>query len=94
MLCTRVVTDVSDSVVVLLQLKQKEAQYMRALAEEWKKRDKEREVLMQKKVSAQLGVLAEMSPFPLLSSQLLSFCAPMGMGGVCQEYTTMFVHYF
>ena len=47
---TCVVTNVSDSVVVLLQLKQKEAQYMRALAEEWKKRDKEREVLMQKKV--------------------------------------------
>ncbi|XP_070175091.1 centrosomal protein of 120 kDa-like isoform X2 [Littorina saxatilis] len=33
------------------ELKQKEAQYMRALAEEWKKRDKEREVLMQKKLA-------------------------------------------
>ncbi|XP_071098431.1 centrosomal protein of 120 kDa-like [Haliotis cracherodii] len=32
------------------QLKQKEAAYMRALAEEWKKRDREREVLLQKKV--------------------------------------------
>ena len=38
--------------IVPLQLKQKETQYMRALAEEWKKRDKEREVLMQKKVCA------------------------------------------
>ena len=28
----------------MLQLKQKEAQYMRALAEEWKRRDKERDV--------------------------------------------------
>ncbi|KAK7486793.1 hypothetical protein BaRGS_00021940 [Batillaria attramentaria] len=33
------------------ELKQKEGQYMKALAEEWKKRDKEREVLMQKKLA-------------------------------------------
>ena len=32
------------------KLKTKEASYMKALAEEWKKRDTEREVLMQKKV--------------------------------------------
>ncbi|KAL8561303.1 hypothetical protein ACOMHN_047158 [Nucella lapillus] len=36
---------------VCVQLKHKEGQYMRALAEEWKKRDKEREVLMQKKLT-------------------------------------------
>lgn len=33
------------------QLKQKEASYMKALAEEWKKRDKEREILMKKKLA-------------------------------------------
>ncbi|XP_076443605.1 centrosomal protein of 120 kDa-like isoform X2 [Babylonia areolata] len=33
------------------ELKQKESQYMKALADEWKKRDKEREVLMQKKLT-------------------------------------------
>lgn len=33
------------------QLKQKEMMYMKALAEEWKKRDKEREVLMKKKLT-------------------------------------------
>ncbi|XP_063434844.1 centrosomal protein of 120 kDa-like [Mytilus trossulus] len=33
------------------QLKQKEASYMKALAEEWKKRDREREVLMKKKLA-------------------------------------------
>lgn len=32
------------------QLKQKETVYMKALAEEWKKRDKEREILMKKKM--------------------------------------------
>ncbi|KAK6179237.1 hypothetical protein SNE40_011643 [Patella caerulea] len=34
-----------------LQLKQKEMSYMKALGEEWKKRDTEREVIMQKKVT-------------------------------------------
>ncbi|XP_060082767.1 centrosomal protein of 120 kDa-like [Ylistrum balloti] len=33
------------------QLKQKETVYMKALAEEWKKRDKEREILMKKKMA-------------------------------------------
>ncbi len=33
------------------QLKEKELQYMQSLAEEWKKRDKEREILVKKKVS-------------------------------------------
>lgn len=33
------------------QLKQKEASYMKALAEEWKKRDKEREIIMKKKLA-------------------------------------------
>lgn len=33
------------------ELKLKESQYMKALGEEWKKRDKEREVLMQKKLT-------------------------------------------
>ena len=33
---------------------QKERQYMTALAEEWKRRDKEREILLQKKVGAGL----------------------------------------
>ncbi|XP_076104445.1 centrosomal protein of 120 kDa-like isoform X2 [Mytilus galloprovincialis] len=33
------------------QLKQKEASYMKALAEEWKKRDRERELLMKKKLA-------------------------------------------
>ncbi|OWF54108.1 centrosomal protein of 120 kDa-like isoform X2 [Mizuhopecten yessoensis] len=33
------------------QLKQKETMYMKALAEEWKKRDKEREILMKKKMA-------------------------------------------
>ena len=32
------------------QLKDKEAQYMKALSDEWKRRDKEREILMQKRV--------------------------------------------
>ena len=36
--------------IIFLQLKQKEASYMKALAEEWKKRDREREILMKKKV--------------------------------------------
>ena len=35
---------------IFLQLKQKEMMYMKALAEEWKKRDRERELLMKKKV--------------------------------------------
>ena len=39
-------------VVVLLQLKQKEIQHMKVLAEEWKKRDKERELVTKKKVSS------------------------------------------
>ncbi|XP_048731906.2 centrosomal protein of 120 kDa-like [Ostrea edulis] len=33
------------------QLKQKEIMYMKALAEEWKKRDREREIIMKKKVA-------------------------------------------
>lgn len=33
-----------------LQLREKEAQYMKALAEEWKRRDKERELIVKKKV--------------------------------------------
>ncbi|KAK2164709.1 hypothetical protein LSH36_60g08013, partial [Paralvinella palmiformis] len=33
------------------QLKEKEAQYMRVLAEEWKRRDKEREMVVKKKLS-------------------------------------------
>ena len=37
-------------IIIFLQLKQKEASYMKALAEEWKKRDREREILMKKKV--------------------------------------------
>jgi predicted oxidoreductase (fatty acid repression mutant protein) len=31
-------------------LKEKEAQYMRVLADEWKRRDKEREMVVKKKV--------------------------------------------
>lgn len=34
----------------LFQLKSKEQEHMKTLAEEWKKRDKEREVLTKKKV--------------------------------------------
>lgn len=34
----------------VLQLADKEARYMKTLSEEWKKRDKEREVLVKKKV--------------------------------------------
>lgn len=39
-----------DMSLYIFQLKQKEASYMKALAEEWKKRDRERELLMKKKV--------------------------------------------
>ena len=42
---------------LIFQLKQKEMMYMKALAEEWKKRDREREVLMKKKVMITLHLL-------------------------------------
>ena len=34
----------------IFKLKQKEITYMKVLADEWKKRDKEREIVLQKKV--------------------------------------------
>ena len=40
--------------IMIFQMAQKERQYMTALAEEWKRRDKEREILLQKKVGAGL----------------------------------------
>lgn len=45
----------------LFQLKQKEMMYMKALAEEWKKRDREREVLMKKKVGLILCITCKMA---------------------------------
>ena len=47
----RVVVTLRFVIVVVLQLKQKEIQHMKVLAEEWKKRDKERELVTKKKVS-------------------------------------------
>jgi centrosomal protein CEP120 len=39
------------------QLKDKELTYMKALAEEWRRRHKDREVLMQKKVNKPLSLV-------------------------------------
>jgi hypothetical protein len=47
----RDVHDFESVVILLFQLKDKEKQYLAALAEEFKKRDKEREVITQKTVN-------------------------------------------
>ena len=42
----------NNSMRCVLQLKAKELQHMKTLADEWRRRDKERELLVKKKVSA------------------------------------------
>ena len=45
-------TNTSFKIPCLLQLRKKELSHMQALAEEWKKRDREREALVKKKVES------------------------------------------